>query len=155
MRSAGKLVILPFAYPYYPRDIVDAQVRDSLRQLEALGPDLLETVFTRADAMQAHERIRIANPDLVIAVMVSWIEAPNLFDARLAPSKWAALHFVLKDFGGSRQGAMRERKRCAAIKCLFSSKCKEKILRLQLTRRFRWVRCALLTLHAHATRGGR
>ncbi|MBE3130193.1 MAG: hypothetical protein IMZ54_05685 [Acidobacteria bacterium] len=81
MTPTGKLLVLPFSYPYYPREIVDAQVHEAARLLGELEPVLVETVFSRADARRARERLRIENPDLVVAVMVSWIEAPNVFDA--------------------------------------------------------------------------
>ena len=81
MKPAGKLLVIPFSYPFYPRHIVDEQVRKTRDALKDLGPEMAAAVFTRADALKARDRVRLSNPDLVVAVMVSWIEAPILFDA--------------------------------------------------------------------------
>jgi L-fucose/D-arabinose isomerase len=81
VRPAARLLVIPFSYPFYPRQIVDEQVGRTRAALEELGPEMAETVFTRADALRVRDRVRLCNPDLVIAVLVSWIEAPILFDA--------------------------------------------------------------------------
>jgi L-fucose isomerase-like protein len=81
VKPAGRLVVVPFGYPFYPRALVDEQVERSRAALGALDPQVTETVFTRADALRVRDRVRVENPDLVVAALVSWIEAPILFDA--------------------------------------------------------------------------
>jgi L-fucose isomerase-like protein len=81
MRPPARALVVPFSYPFYPRSLVDEQVERTRAALQELQPEMADTVFTRADALRARERVRIANPDLVIAVMVSWIEAPIVLDA--------------------------------------------------------------------------
>ncbi len=81
MKPEGRLLAVPFGYPFYPRALVDEQVERSRAALGALDPQVSETVLTRADALRVRARVRVENPDLVVAVLVSWIEAPILFDA--------------------------------------------------------------------------
>jgi len=39
MKPIGTLLLLPFSYPHYPREIVDAQVQEAVR-LRIENPDL-------------------------------------------------------------------------------------------------------------------
>lgn len=74
-------IVIPFGYPDYPRQVVESQVEEAKRLLASLGALFLSTVFTRTDALAARERLQALNPELVVAMLVSWLEAPNLFDA--------------------------------------------------------------------------
>jgi L-fucose isomerase-like protein len=78
---ATNIVVVPFAYADYPRAVVETQVRQSQRLLASLEPLFVPTVFGREDALRAAAQVHEANPALVVALLASWIEAPNLFDA--------------------------------------------------------------------------
>jgi len=78
---ATRIVVVPFAYADYPREVVEAQIRQSQALLAPLEPVFLAVVFDRGDAERAAAQVREANPTLTVALLASWIEAPNLIDA--------------------------------------------------------------------------
>jgi len=76
----GTLFVIPFAYPFYPREIIDEQVELSKRLLKKLTPAFADTVFDGHDSKKALKMLRAHDPDLVVALLVSWIEAPHVID---------------------------------------------------------------------------
>jgi L-fucose isomerase-like protein len=76
-----RLVVIPFGYPDYPRQVVESQVERANRLLAGLEALFLDTVYTRDDSLQVRRRLRELDPALVVAMLVSWLEAPNLMDA--------------------------------------------------------------------------
>lgn len=77
---SGKLVVIPFSYPFYPKEIIENQINESKKLLSSLSPIFLDTVFDRGDIDKVADSLRLEKPDLVVALLVSWIEAPNLID---------------------------------------------------------------------------
>jgi len=77
----GKLLVIPFCYPYYPEKIIADQVERSKQLLNKLSPVFINPVSGRKEAQKAKDAIRNENPDLVVALIVSWIEAPHLIDS--------------------------------------------------------------------------
>ncbi len=76
-----KLLVIPFYYPYYPEKIIADQIKRSKKLLGTLSPVFLDAVSGRKEALKVKETIRNDNPDLVVALLVSWIEATHLIDA--------------------------------------------------------------------------
>jgi L-fucose isomerase len=77
----GKLAVIPFGYPFYPGEIVEKQIQQSKALLRNLSPLFLDTVYSRDEAKKTVRSLREKNPDLVVAMLVSWIEAPHLVDS--------------------------------------------------------------------------
>jgi hypothetical protein len=76
----GTLFVIPFAYSFYPREIIDEQVEGSKGFLKKLSPVFTNTVFDRNDYKNVHKMMRAHDPDLVVALLISWIEAPHVID---------------------------------------------------------------------------
>lgn len=76
----GKLVVIPFSYPFYPKEIIEEQINKSKHLLNELNPIFMDPVYVQDDIEKTRNAIRLENPDLVIAMLVSWVEAPNFID---------------------------------------------------------------------------
>jgi len=74
-----KVVLVPFGYPDYPKDIVDRFVRQSEKMIRDLDVDLLVTdvVRERKNIPKVRSKIQQKDFDLIIALLVSWVEAPS------------------------------------------------------------------------------
>ena len=68
-----------FSYPDYPSEIVDHLIKRSQEAAEAAGVTLAcrEKVIVYEDAKNAVASLKKSDWDFIIAVIVSWIEAPN------------------------------------------------------------------------------
>jgi L-fucose isomerase-like protein len=80
------VAVVPFAYPDYPSADVQIQIERSLKMLEGIGLQVIATpaVITPNDVPGALTMLRSVEFDLVLALLVSWTEAP-LFVATLKP----------------------------------------------------------------------
>jgi L-fucose isomerase-like protein len=69
-----------FSYPDYPRELVDRFIRESEEAVKAAGVKLVvsEKVVFYKDAEKALASLRQSDWDLLIALIVSWVEAPNV-----------------------------------------------------------------------------
>ena len=76
----SKLIVIPFSYPFYPKEIIEEQINRSKKLLEKISPTFIDTVFVPEDVEKTRDKLRSLNPDLVIAMVVSWVEAPNFID---------------------------------------------------------------------------
>jgi L-fucose isomerase-like protein len=76
----GTLLVIPFAYSFYPREIIKEQVELSERLLQGLSPVFTDTVFDRNDSKKVFNMLKVHDPDLVVALLISWIEAPHVID---------------------------------------------------------------------------
>ena len=77
-----KLLMVPFTYPDYPSDVVTRMIDDSARAIAGVCPNLTVTgrVSSPEQAAAARRQVLEADPDLIVACLVSWVEAPNLVD---------------------------------------------------------------------------
>lgn len=84
--SPATVLVVPFAYPDYPPQTVQAQIDASCRALAVAGLNVscAPAVITDDDVPPALHRLRQADYDLILALVVSWVEAP-LFVATLRP----------------------------------------------------------------------
>lgn len=75
-----KVVLVPFADRYYPREWIDRVIRPSVQLVSSLECDLVVTppVIVFSDVAQAAEQVRQNPADLVIALVASWLEVVNL-----------------------------------------------------------------------------
>ena len=80
------VLVVPFAYPDYPASTVQGQIDASCRALSAAGLNVAcaPAVISADDVPPALQRLRQADYDLILALVVSWVEAP-LFVATLRP----------------------------------------------------------------------
>jgi len=71
---------IPFGYPDYPREYLDRFTQKSLEALRELGIDVVATqpVIVYKDVERALKDVRGEDIDFVIAVVLSWLEAPNV-----------------------------------------------------------------------------
>ena len=71
---------IPFSYPDYPRKYIDKFTQDSIKTLRSLGLELVTTepVIVYKDAARALDDIRGKDVDFVVALVLSWLEAPNV-----------------------------------------------------------------------------
>ncbi|MCS7261528.1 MAG: hypothetical protein NZ765_12265 [Anaerolineae bacterium] len=84
--SPPSVIVVPFAYPDYPPQDVQRQIEASLQALEAAGLHITASAAVKLpeDVMPALQRLRTTPYDAIIALVVSWVEAP-LFVATLRP----------------------------------------------------------------------
>ena len=75
-----RVVMVPFTYPDYPTDVVSRFIEDSRKTVASAHPDVVVTnrVASLEEAASARRAILDSDPDLIIALLVSWVEAPNL-----------------------------------------------------------------------------
>ncbi len=75
-----RVICLPFGYPDYPRTDVDRWVAESVRALAAMGLDVVPAtpVIVPADVEPALEALRRGDYDCIVAVLITWVEAPLL-----------------------------------------------------------------------------
>lgn len=80
MRSIPVLGFIFFSYPDYPQDLVDRFIRESVEAAESIGIKVFNAgkVVRWEDASNAVKRIKSGDWDGVVAVLVSWVEAPNV-----------------------------------------------------------------------------
>jgi len=76
----GKIAVIPFCWQFYPRDIVEEQIDKSKKLLIDFAPVFIDTVTGYDDIERAAHSLRVADADLVIAMVVTWIEVPDLID---------------------------------------------------------------------------
>lgn len=76
----ARVAYVPFSYPDYPRDLVERFMNESKEMLRGIGLDFidLDPVITFKDVSKAVSRLRGEEFDLIIANIVSWVEAPNV-----------------------------------------------------------------------------
>ena len=84
--SLPRLLVVPFAYPDYPAADIQRQIDGSLAFLAECGLQVSATppVIIPEDVPKALASLRTADFDLLVALLVSWVEAP-LFTATLKP----------------------------------------------------------------------
>jgi len=82
-REKPRLLVIPFADRYYPRETVDMVVGWSLDMLRELDIDLVTapTVLNIPGAAKAAELADTSAPDGIILLVASWLEAANLVAA--------------------------------------------------------------------------
>ena len=75
-----KVAYIPFSYPDYPREVVERFINASKDMLKDLGLDLIEVepVIEFRDAEKAISALKEQDIDLIVANIISWIEAPNV-----------------------------------------------------------------------------
>ena len=75
-----RVVMVPFTYPDYPADVVSRFIDESSRTVRSVHKDVVVTnrVSSLDEALAARRAVLESDADLVIAVLVSWVEAPNL-----------------------------------------------------------------------------
>ncbi len=80
------VIVVPFAYPDYPAADVQRQIEASLHALQTSGLRVTAapTVMTPPDVAPVLHMLRATSYDAIIALVVSWVEAP-LFVATLRP----------------------------------------------------------------------
>jgi L-fucose isomerase-like protein len=78
------VLVIPFSYPDYPPEDIRHQIDVSIAALAEAGLRVLHTPAVAApdDVAGAVEMLRIGDYDLIVALVVSWVEAP-LFVATL------------------------------------------------------------------------
>jgi len=81
MKQDGKpkVVLVPFGYPDYPRELLERFTNESQQVIEKLNAEV-ETapiVITSEDVESARRYIQESNSELIIALILSWMEAPN------------------------------------------------------------------------------
>lgn len=78
--SGPLAAFIPFGYPDYPRAYLDRFTQESVGFLKELGINLVSTepVIVYDDTERALKDIRTKDVDFVVAVVLSWIEAPNV-----------------------------------------------------------------------------
>jgi len=74
------ITLVPFAYPDYPQDVVQRFIESSSKMIGSLDVTLTVTapVVVADDAEEVRRQIRDADSDLIVALLVTWVEAPNL-----------------------------------------------------------------------------
>ena len=84
--SPPRVLVVPFAYPDYPIADIQRQIDSSLNWLAQSGVQVSATpaVITTEDVPKALGVLRVSEFDLLLALLVSWVEAP-LFVATLRP----------------------------------------------------------------------
>ena len=77
--SKPKVVLVPFGYPDYPKEMLERFTRESTQLVEKLGVEVLTTpiVITLENIESARRHLRESNPDVIIALILSWMEATN------------------------------------------------------------------------------
>jgi hypothetical protein len=76
----SRVACVAFGYPDYPTEVLDRMINDSHLALERMGLDVLHvpTVINFEDAAPAIAYLRREEYDVIILVLVSWVEAPIL-----------------------------------------------------------------------------
>lgn len=84
--SPPSVMVIPFAYPDYPSQDVQRQIDASLRALETAGLNVTASapVMLPDHVAPALHMLRTISYDAIVALVVSWVEAP-LFVATLRP----------------------------------------------------------------------
>jgi L-fucose isomerase-like protein len=84
--SPPRVAVIPFAYPDYPPLDIQRQIEQSLKMVEVSGVQVIPipAVITSNDVPKALAMLRSLDFDLLLALLVSWTEAP-LFVATLKP----------------------------------------------------------------------
>lgn len=77
--SKPKVVLVPFGYPDYPKEMLERFTRESTQLIEKLGVQVLTTpiVITLENIESARKHLQESNPDVIIALVLSWMEATN------------------------------------------------------------------------------
>jgi L-fucose isomerase-like protein len=75
-----KVGLVPFGYPYYPHEYLDRFTQESIQTVKNLGLEVFSTkpVIVYDDAQRAINDIKRADTDFIIALILSWLEAPNV-----------------------------------------------------------------------------
>ena len=83
-KAEPSLLLLPFAYPDYPRDRVQTHIERSERALRDMGLRVAASlaVVVPDDVPAALAALKTWDYDLIVATLISWVEAP-LFVATL------------------------------------------------------------------------
>jgi L-fucose isomerase-like protein len=84
--SPSRVVVVPFAYPDYPPEDIQRQIERSIGLLDSSGVHaiLAPAVITSDNVSKAEAFLHSTDFDLLLALLVSWVEAP-LFVATLRP----------------------------------------------------------------------
>jgi len=74
------VAMVPFTYPDYPPDVVGRFIEASKAAVAKVhtGVVVTERVASLDAALSARRQVLESDPDLVIALLASWVEAPNL-----------------------------------------------------------------------------
>ena len=80
MEIKPRIGYIPFSYPDYPSDLVREFVEKSVDSIRGLGVSVVEArpVISLQDADAAISDLRGEEIDLIVANLVSWVEAPNV-----------------------------------------------------------------------------
>ena len=78
-----RAMLVPFGYPDYPQELLERSLGQSREALLASDLDLLSapTVIVPEDVAQARHLLKVADYDLLIVLLLSWVEAPLLVAA--------------------------------------------------------------------------
>ncbi|MBA7666815.1 hypothetical protein ES703_74897 [subsurface metagenome] len=74
-----KVVLVPFGYPDYPRELLEKFTNESQQLIAQLGTRVETTpiVITLEDIEPVRRHLYEFNPEVIIALILSWMEAPN------------------------------------------------------------------------------
>ena len=75
-----RVAYIPFGYPDYPRDLINRFLEESKNMLKDLKFEVVETrpVIVFEEAEEAAADLDGKQFDLIIANIISWVEAPNV-----------------------------------------------------------------------------
>jgi L-fucose isomerase-like protein len=80
LNRTPRLACVPFGYPDYPRDELERWIAASLEALRGMGLEVLAIppVVVSSDVDAAVQALRAGEYDAIVALLVSWVEAPLL-----------------------------------------------------------------------------
>jgi L-fucose isomerase-like protein len=75
-----RAMLVPFGYPDYPRELLDRFLEQSKAALKASNLELISTspVIVAEDVDWARHRLKVADYELLIILLLSWVEVPLL-----------------------------------------------------------------------------
>jgi len=75
-----KVVMVPFSYPDYPEEVINKYVKESIKVISDLDVQLVtaKVVKESKDVEEVITTIRSTDFDFIIALVVSWVEAPHV-----------------------------------------------------------------------------
>jgi len=75
-----KVVMVPFSYPDYPEEVINKYVKESIKVISDLDIQLVTTKVVKEskNVEEATTTIRSTDFDFIIALVVSWVEAPHV-----------------------------------------------------------------------------
>ena len=80
MEIKPRIGYIPFSYPDYPSDLVREFIEESVKSIRGLGVNVVEArpVISFQDVDKVISDLRGEELDLIVANLISWVEAPNV-----------------------------------------------------------------------------